>query len=657
MKQCPAAIRHLSIIQGGVEVPDGILDDYNEYEVSGLPLHYYVSRPSSNMDKETIIKLVNEYPESMIEECEQTFVKPIDILLYKGVFGFFSLSRYCEAKGVTVDNIRKRISSIPKELFFSEVCNLPEHLNLLQKVCSNKNVTLDVVEYLLAEYDSGGAGREIDVNYSHDPLTAYPLHWACMNSSCPDSVIQLLVTRYPTALRKVSVLDGGVSVDHPIPRELVQDEGSLAGLPLHYYLGRDKNIDIDTVKMMVKYYPESLTTAGREHALYYSAVYAPLDIMLMNQLQVMNSFGIVKFLIESNETFLRDQLTGERHSTLQIACLGSKMDPRIIKLIINTCPELICRTDRDGDTAVHILCRNGSLPDKAAVEILLLLIGKDPTSLKIMNGHQGGWEERMLPIHVAATVGGSKHICKVLYNADKGSIRARTSQRRLPLHVAARHGYLDAVKCLFDLDPSALETKVSSLFFRDKDVENDHRSDIKLFLETQWSYHIKVKDVKSLTVRDEVGQVSLHHALRNGQASLGSIKLLLERKPDSLFIADNDGTLPFHVACGFSSADIVDYLMDHFTVSSFGGSMKDMWGNTPLHYACRFGKCDIVKLLLKKQEYIDSVSIRNDDNNLPIQLLCEAPRLGLKKIDRESTEYTETIWLLLCCCPETVINW
>jgi len=143
----------------------------------------------------------------------------------------------------------------------------------------------------------------------------------------------------------------------------------------------------------------------------------------------------------------------------------------------------------------------------------------------------------------------------------------------------------------------------------------------------------------------------------SAQASLGSIKLLLERKPDSLFIADNDGTLPFHVACGFSSADIVDYLMDHFTVSSFGGSMKDMWGNTPLHYACRFGKCDIVKLLLKKQEYIDSVSIRNDDNNLPIQLLCEAPRLGLKKIDRESTEYTETIWLLLRCCPETVINW
>jgi len=170
-------------------------------------------------------------------------------------------------------------------------------------------------------------------------------------------------------------------------------------------------------------------------------------------------------------------------------------------------------------------------------------------------------------------------------------------------------------------------------------------------------YALVMTNIKSLTVRDGVGQVPLHHALCSDNVSLGSIKLLLDASPDSLFIADNDGTLPFHVACGFSTADIVEYLTEHFTVSSFGSSMKDMWGNTPLHYACRFGKCDIVKLLLKKQEYIDSVSIRNDDNNLPIQLLCEAPRLGLKKIDRESTEYTETIWLLLCCCPETVINW
>jgi len=656
MKQYPAALRQISIFEDGVNVPSGLLDGYNEYEVSGLPLHYYVSRPSSKMDKETIIKLVNEYPESITKACEWTHVKPIDILLTRGIFGFYSLAKICERKVVTVEKIREPINSIPREQFFSEVCNLPEHLNLLQLVCSNNNVTLDVVEYLLAEYDPDAASREIDAKYFYASVTAYPLHWACMNSSCPDSIIQLLITKYPLALRKASVIDGGIGVDHPISRMLVQDRGTMAGLPLHYYLGREDNIDLDTVKMMVKQYPESLTIAGRENApANYSALYAPLDILLMNRQQVMNSSEIVKFLIGSNESFLRDQLTGIGQSTLQIACFSFEMDPRTIKLIISTCPELICRTDREGETAVHSLCRNETLPDNIAVEILQLLIEKDPASLKMM----GAWPEEMLPIHVAAEEGSSKHIFQVLYDADKESIRARSSQNRLPLHVAARHGNLEAVKCLFDLDPSTLDTHVreGTLFFRDVDIEKDCRSDIKLFLEAQWPYHLKAKDVKSLTVRDEVGQVPLHHALRNRQASLGSIKLLLERKPDSLFIADNDGTLPFHVACGFSTADMVDYLMDHFTVSSFGGSMKDMWGNTPLHYACRFGKCDIVKLLLEKQEYIDSVSVRNDDDNLPIQLLCEAPRLGLKKIDRESTEYTETIWLLLCRCPETVVNW
>jgi len=77
------------------------------------------------------------------------------------------------------------------------------------------------------------------------------------------------------------------------------------------------------------------------------------------------------------------------------------MDPRIIKLIISACPELICRPYREGETAVHTLCRNETLQDNIAVEILSLLIEKDPTSLKIM----GAWPEEMLPIHVAAEEG------------------------------------------------------------------------------------------------------------------------------------------------------------------------------------------------------------------------------------------------------------
>ena len=167
-----------------------------------------------------------------------------------------------------------------------------------------------------------------------------------------------------------------------------------------------------------------------------------------------------------------------------------------------------------------------------------------------------------------------------------------------------------------------------------------------------------------MLVRDEVGQVPLHHALYDNQASLGSIKTLLEASPDSLFIADNDGTMPLHVACGFSTADIVEYLIDYFT-TSFGEDRrpniirkKDKWGNTPLHYACRGAKCDTVRALLGKQEHIAFVSKRNDDEKLPIHLLCDARKLGLpNKVDTESIEYTEALWLLLRHCPETIVNW
>jgi len=72
-----------------------------------------------------------------------------------------------------------------------------------------------------------------------------------------------------------------------------------------------------------------------------------------------------------------------------------------------------------------------------------------------------------------------------------------------------------------------------------------------------------------------------------------------------------------------------------------------------------FGKCDVVKVLLGKQKHTITVLERNDDGKLPIQLLCDPPRIGFykRRIDPESVEYTEALWLLLRNCPETVVNW
>jgi len=347
-------------------------------------------------------------------------------------------------------------------------------------VCSNENVTLEVVEYLLAEYDPDAAGGEIDAEYNtYEQLPAYPLHLACMNSSCPDSVIQLLITRYPSALRQVTVINRGVDIDHPISKDV--DGGSVGGLPLHYYLSRDEHIDLDTVKIMLQHYPESLTATVRDLGVRYAVLFAPLDIILMNQQHIMNSFNVVHLLIETNNQSIRRDQGGNGYSSLDIACSSFKMDPRIIKLIICEYPELISRTNCKGYTAVHTLCRNVTLPDNIAVEILQLLIEKDPASLQIMNNYQ----ERMLPIHIAAKVGRSRRFCMALYDAYKESITVQSSRNRLPLHIAATHGHYATVKYLFVLEPSTIDTRdrEGNLFFRN--LTRMELLRLKLFLETQ----------------------------------------------------------------------------------------------------------------------------------------------------------------------------
>lgn len=70
----------------------------------------------------------------------------------------------------------------------------------------------------------------------------------------------------------------------------------------------------------------------------------------------------------------------------------------------------------------------------------------------------------------------------------------------------------------------------------------------------------------------------------------------------------------------------------------------------PLHFACRTGNCDVGKYLLERQTA--SVSARNEDNELPIELLC---RPSEPKIDIDSPEYVETIWLLLLAHPDVVM--
>ena len=77
----------------------------------------------------------------------------------------------------------------------------------------------------------------------------------------------------------------------------------------------------------------------------------------------------------------------------------------------------------------------------------------------------------------------------------------------------------------------------------------------------------------------------------------------------------------------------------------------DFGNNTALHYACRGAKYDTIALVMEKYDAI-SVSKRNAHKQLPIEILLRSNQV----IDRESVEYTDSVFRLLKAYPETVMN-
>jgi hypothetical protein len=93
---------------------------------------------------------------------------------------------------------------------------------------------------------------------------------------------------------------------------------------------------------------------------------------------------------------------------------------------------------------------------------------------------------------------------------------------------------------------------------------------------------------------------------------------------------------------------VVEYLIELDTTTL---DTVDREGNTVLHHACRGANHNAIALLLEKYDAV-SVSKRNIHKKLPIDLLFESSEV----LDRESVQYTESIFHLMRAYPETVMN-
>ena len=454
---------------------------------------------------------------------------------------------------------------------------------------------------------------------------------ACRNEKVTEEMIQCLLEYFPGAATAT---------------------GQRGRSPLHYAC-KNKNATLGIIQILIDAAPDSVRSLMR-------CGWMPLHILCRNrELNEETAIQILKFLLEKQPDAVRHADNDGDPGVLPIhlASIWGK-SPEFCRLLIEAYPGSEQISNADGCTPLHYACSRGSL---FTVKYLYKLY---PAAIDraCTGGHY--------PIHYAiqgilnsAAFRGNERdnpatavdIVQFLLNCDPNVKLQKSSRGDSLFHFACRHHYDDSnietaiqiIKVLYDSYPEAIEDLIITYI-----VYLNQHPQVQAFIIKELVYARQARDHRLMTAPDDHGRLPLHLALQNN-ATLGSIKLLVKGNPHAAHSPDNSSLLPLHIACEHhDSAGVVEYLVELDTILGLDATslgVADREGNTALHYACLGAKYDTIALLLEKYDAV-SVSMRNAQNKLPIELLWESNAVE----DRESVEYTDSVFRLLKAYPETL---
>ena len=348
-----------------------------------------------------------------------------------------ALEQYCASRSLSLVGLQKHIKqNVPGASMLNQS-------SCLHLACRNKSISLDIVRFLLELCPDAARqpSRLFHPRRCYPPdeiiTTTFPLHLACLNSRCPPSVIELLATTHPAAVR----------------HECIGMYGYVyycRALPLHHYLSRGSNIDISTIELLVAAYPASLTEmiiVGRANNY---AKCTPLHFILHNKI-FGRKLDIVQYMVSKEPASVR-VANEQGELPLHIACSSSHINLDIIQYLVKVWPESINQQDSNGLFPTHSLCDrdaecDAEIPD---IKILALLISASPELVRRSDNVAG-----MLPIHYAALHGKHEYV-KLLAYAYPESLRIVSDEGNAPLHYACMFHNTETVEVICNECPEAL---------------------------------------------------------------------------------------------------------------------------------------------------------------------------------------------------------
>eukprot|EP00956_Cyclotella_meneghiniana_P028649 scaffold67433_cov24-Cyclotella_meneghiniana.AAC.1 len=276
------------------------------------------------------------------------------------------------------------------------------------------------------------------------------------------------------------------------------------------------------------------------------------------------------------------------------------------KYLLSSYPESINIADSEGYYLLHDFFRNltsdraGANISEQDLELLRLLLHDDRGAVSKPTNISGD-----LPLHLAC-MGFSSILAKIVYNSVPVAILMQNNNRDTPVDIARRWNQHGLVSCL----------------------------------EIQLGYVLQARE------GGRNGQLLIHQALQSANILAGTLKLMVADNPSSVTTANNQGSIPLHIACQMGNLDAVTLLIG---IDKDSLKTGDLSGNLPLHLACKHGRCEIIPCILEQSAY--GVTLQNNEKQTPIELLFYEA-----ECDRDSMVYVEAIRRLLQVNPVDILK-
>ena len=250
---------------------------------------------------------------------------------------------------------------------------------------------------------------------------------------------------------------------------------------------------------------------------------------------------------------------------------------------------------------------------KAPIEVLQTLINLQPTITrkKFSSGR--------MALHLAACSSVTVDVIEYIFDQNTHAINKRDSQGNTPLHCAVM--YYAPVR--------VINFMVSNI------RPGRHRNHMLTTNQSWWTpLHIACscnpgvilltpqvffcRDI--LEKRDNNGNLPLHLACFNKNATSDLINELIMLYPLALQKTNDEGNLPLHMACaGKAKEEVIQKLLEE---NPNAASKKNVKGKLPLHVACENNVPPYIILCLLSF-FPDAAKEKDDGGNLPIHLECQ----------------------------------